>query len=84
MNWTNIRKTYPDKWVVIEGLDFHNKSDRIYFDDISVLEIFDDGASAMDSYRKFHKRFPQREFYFIHTKHENLEIKERKWLGVRI
>jgi hypothetical protein len=44
MNWTNIRKTYPDKWVVIELLDFHNKSDRIYFDDISVLEIFDDGG----------------------------------------
>ncbi len=34
------------------------------------------------AYRDIHKKEPQREQYVAHTKKENLEIQERKWLGV--
>jgi hypothetical protein len=30
-----------------------------------------------------HQQFPAREFYFVHTRREALEIRERHWAGVR-
>ena len=38
----------------------------------------------MQRYRQLHRQYPFQEFYFVHTDREELEIHERKWLGVRI
>ncbi len=84
MQWSDIRKTYPDRWVIIEGMDTCATDDgKRLFNRLSVVETCSDGASAMRQYREFHKRYPTREFYFIHTSHEKLEIRERKWIGIR-
>ncbi len=84
MQWPDIRKTYPDQWVVIEGMDTRASDDgKRLFNRLAVVEICPDGASAMRLYREFHKQYPTREFYFIHTSHEKLDIRERKWIGIR-
>jgi hypothetical protein len=37
----------------------------------------------MQSYERLHRERPQREFYFVHTGRESLDIRERRWIGIR-
>ena len=84
MKWQEIRTVYPDQWLVVEALEAHTTEDhRRHLDQIAVLERCIDGTAAMDSYRRFHRDLPQRELYFVHTGREELDIEERRWLGVR-
>jgi hypothetical protein len=52
-------------------------------DRIAVVEPCIDGATAMQSYQRLHREYPAREFYFVHTSREDLDIRERRWIGVR-
>jgi hypothetical protein len=47
------------------------------------VEVCVDGVAAMQGYRRLHQEYLLREFYFVHTSRENLEIVERWWTGVR-
>ena len=42
-----------------------------------------DGSAAMQGYRQLHRQYPSREFYFVHTSRENLDIRQRHWIGIR-
>ena len=84
MNWTEIRKTYPDQWLLIEALEAHTTTDnRRVLDRLAVIETCPDGSMAMQRYRHLHQTYPQREFYFVHTSREELDIRERQWHGIR-
>ena len=54
---------------------------RRHLDRLAVVEQCHDGSDAMQSYRSLHRRYPQRELYFVHTSREELDIEERQWLG---
>lgn len=85
MNWPDVRAAYPDQWLVIEAIEAHTTEDSFIVPDrLAVIETCPDGATAMQRYRQIHQEFPQREFYFIHTSREELAVRERQWLGVRI
>ena len=47
MNWIDVRKYYPNKWVVLEGLKTRKQGNQKYYDNISVMESFDDGNLAL-------------------------------------
>ncbi len=84
MRWPEIRQAYPEQWLIIEALEAHTtKGQRRILDRLAVLDTCEDGQNAMERYRELHKRYPLREFYFVHTHRENLEIYERQWLGIR-
>jgi hypothetical protein len=84
MRWSEIRNTYPDQWLVIEALEAHTSVDaERLLDRLAVIETCADGHSAMQRYRQLHQEYPQREFYFVHTSREELNIRERYWLGIR-
>ncbi len=84
MLWTDVRQAYPDQWLVVEALEAHSTSDHHRFlDRMAVVEKFPDGSSAMKGCRKLYKTYPSREFYFVHTSRDELEIRERHWLGIR-
>ena len=83
MRWPEIRQTYPEQWLVVEALDAHTEENHRVLDRIAVVEVCPDGAAAMKSYRRLHQQYPTREFYFVHTARENLDIKERWWMGIR-
>ncbi len=74
MKWIDIRKAYPDKWVVIEGLKTRIQGDTKYYDNVSVMESFDDGTKALNLCNSLHKEYLRRDFYFVHTLYEKLEI----------
>ena len=84
MLWSEIRKVYPNQWLVIEAIEAHTTpSSQRELDKIAVIEICDDGVAAMKRYRYLHSQFPEREFYFVNTSREELDIRERQWVGIR-
>lgn len=83
MVWSNIRQTYPNQWLVIEALEAHTQDDQRVLDRLTVVEICADGLTAMQSYRRLRQQYPVREFYFVNTQREQLDIKERRWAGIR-
>ena len=83
MRWMNIRKTYPNQWLVIEAVKAHSVKTKRVLDKIAVMETCLDGTTAMQKYRRLHQQHPEREFYFVHTSRRQLDIRERQWLGIR-
>ena len=73
--WLEIREAYPNQWLVIEAIEAHTTpSSQRELDKIAVIEICDDGITAMKRYRQLHSQFPEREFYFVNTSREELDI----------
>ncbi len=84
MRWTDIRKAYPDQWLIIEALEAQTTPDsHRQLDQIAVVETCSNGQNAMQRYRDLHRQYPLREFYFVNTLRETLDIVERQWAGVR-
>jgi len=52
-------------------------------DKLAVVDVFTDSQKAMQSYAQLHHQEPNRELYVLHTDRENLDITERKWIGIR-
>ena len=84
MIWSDIRKAYPNQWLVIEAIEaYTSPNNQRQLDKIAVIETCDDGMAAMQRYRHLHTQFPEREFYFVNTSREELDIRERQWVGIR-
>ncbi len=83
MRWPEVQVTYPNQWLVIEAMEAHTQGNRRILDHITVVEVCPDSVIAMQTYRRLHQRYPLREFYFVHTSRASLEIKERRWVGIR-
>ena len=84
MQWTEVRQTYPNQWLVIEALEAETDSDhRRQLKRIAIVECCPDGSAALQSYRRLHQQYPIREFYFAHTHRELLDIREQFWVGIR-
>jgi hypothetical protein len=83
MQWSEVRTTYPAQWLVIEALEAHTENELRVLDQISVVETCSDGSTAMQRYRQLHREYPLREFYFVHTDRETLDIRQRQWIGIR-
>ena len=78
MRWPDARNAYPNQWLVIEALEAHSEGNHRILDRIAVIETCTDGAAAMRCYNELHRQYPQREFYFVHTSREMLEILESR------
>ncbi len=84
MRWEEVRAGYPDQWLIVEALEAHTTADsRRQLDHLAVLERCSDGQAAMAGCRRLHREYPQRELYFVHTSREELDIEERRWIGIR-
>lgn len=84
MQWSDLRIAYPNEWLIIEAMQAHTTADsQRVLDRVAVVERCSDGTAAMQSYRQLHRQYPTREFYFVHTSREELDIREREWLGIR-
>ncbi len=83
MKWSEIRRHYPEQWLLIEAIEAHSEADQRLLDDIAVVATFPDSGVAMKRYTTLHHEAPQRELYVCHTTREELGIQERRWLGIR-
>jgi hypothetical protein len=84
MMWHEVRETYADQWLVIEALDAHTQDRQRHLDCIAVVQLCPDGEAAMRPYRDFHRTYPERGFYYVHTARESLDIRERQGLSMGI
>ena len=84
MRWEDVKKTYPDQWVIIEAIDAKTEDSKRIVEQITIVDIFnDDNTGALRKYVELHKIHPERELYVVHTSRPELNIKERRWTGVR-
>ncbi len=84
MIWSEIREAYPRQWLIVEALEAHTTvENRRMLDRLAVIDTCTDGSAAMQRYRELHRQYPLREFYFIHTDREEVEIYEQQWVGIR-
>lgn len=83
MKWEEARKIYPDKWLLFEAIDAHSEEGVRVVDELSVINVFDEGKDALNGYAEKHKKDKSREMYVYSTKKEKLLIEERVWIGVR-
>ena len=83
MKWSEARKNYPDKWLLFEAIEAYSKDGQRIIEDISIINVFDEGRDALKEYAEKHKKDKNREMYVYHTKNIELIIEERSWIGVR-
>ena len=83
MMWQDIRKHYPQQWLLVEAIQAHSEANKRILEQLAVVDIFPDSIAAMKRYAQLHHKAPQRELYVFHTSRETLDIPERSWLGVR-
>ena len=84
MEWQQIRKHYPSKWLLLEAIAAHSVSDKRILDDLAVIEVFANSVQAMNEYQKLHRKSPDKELYVFHSSRRELDITERRWLGIRV
>ena len=83
LKWSEARKNYPDKWLLFEAIEAYSKDGQRIIEDISIINVFDEGRDALKEYAEKHKKDKNREMYVYHTKNIELIIEERSWIGVR-
>jgi hypothetical protein len=83
MIWSDIRKHYPHQWLLVEAIKAHSESGQRILDELSVVSTFPDSVTAMKGYTQLHQEAPERELYVFHTDRQQLNIAERRWLGIR-
>lgn len=83
MLWEEVRKAYPDKWVVFEAIDAHSENNYRIVDEIAIINYFSGSMEAFHKHSELHKQKPNRELYFFHTSREKLDIREKKLVGLR-
>lgn len=81
--WKEIRGNYPNSWLLLEAMAAHTENNKRIIDQINVVEKFINSNEAMKKYILLHRSNPTKEYYIAHTDKVELDIEERKWLGIR-
>jgi hypothetical protein len=83
MKWEEIRRHFPHKWLLVEALEAYSEGGKRIVKQFSVINTFANSVAAMKAYAKLHHEIPVRELFVFHTDREQLDITERRWLGIR-
>lgn len=83
MKWFDVKKEYPNKWVLIKAIDAKTENGLRIVEELEVLNAFEEGKEALKEYSIKHKLNKSDEMYVYHSSKDNLEISERVWMGVR-
>lgn len=84
MRWEEIRRQYPEQWLLLEALAAHSQDNHRILDPLAVIATYADSQSAMRGYAHLHHRDPQRELYVLHTSRQTIVIAERYRFSVSI
>jgi hypothetical protein len=83
MQWSEIRRTYPRQWLLVEALFARSVAGKRIVEELAVVDLYPDGMAAMTGYKELHRWEPGRELYVVHTDRETLDIGELHWFGIR-
>ncbi len=83
MKWQQIREHHPEQWLLIEAVRAYTVEDQRILEDISVIDEYECSQDAMHAYRTLHLEDPEREMFVVHTSRPKLDIKIKRWVGIR-
>jgi hypothetical protein len=78
MKWEEVKKIYPDKYVLLQVLESHIDGDRKYIDDVAIIRSLDDSKEAT---RELVNAKPGTLVY--HTSKDKIEVLIRENIGFR-
>lgn len=78
MKWEEVRKIYPDRFVLLQILESHIEGDRKYIDDVAIIRAIDDSKEAT---RELVHGKPGTLVY--HTANQRIEVLIRTRVGFR-
>jgi hypothetical protein len=84
MKWEDVRRAYPEQWILIEAVDAYSEGEKRIVEELTIVEAFgDDNEEALRNYLRLHRAHKERELYVIHTSRPEIDIREKRWIGVR-
>lgn len=84
MLWVEVKRAYPNQWVIIEAIEAHTEGVKRIISQMTVVDNFqDDNNKALLHYLQLHRKHRERELYVVHTSRPELDIIEQRWIGVR-
>ncbi|AEF95228.1 hypothetical protein Desca_2396 [Desulfotomaculum nigrificans CO-1-SRB] len=84
MLWEEVKKIYPNQWVIIEAMEAHTERNKRIIGQVTVVNNFhDDNNQALLQYLQLHRKYREREFYVVHISRPELDIIEQRWTRVR-
>ncbi|KRF19433.1 hypothetical protein [Paenibacillus sp. Soil787] len=78
MNWNEVRKLYPDRFVKLHILKSHIENQVRYIDDMAVIQAFDDEKEATRELVR-----SKDDVLVYHTGKEKIEIQIKQLFGFR-
>lgn len=78
MKWEEVRKIYPERYVLLQVLESHVDGDKKYINDVAIIRAIDDSKEAT---RELVNAKPGTLVY--HTGKDKIEILIRKRVGFR-
>ncbi len=78
MKWEEVKKIYPDKYVLLQVLESHIEGERKYIDDVALIRALNDSKEAT---RELVNAKPGTLVY--HTSKERIEVLIRRNIGFR-
>ena len=78
MKWEEVKKIYPEKYVLLQVLESHVEGDKKYIDDVAIIRSIDDSKEAT---RELVNAKPGTLVY--HTSKDKIEVLIRKRFGFR-
>jgi hypothetical protein len=75
MTWEEVRNQYPHRWVVVEAIGAYTEGGKRIISELQIVEAFnDDWHDAWECYKRVHDADIWREYYYLHTDREVLDI----------
>jgi hypothetical protein len=75
MTWQELRSRYPHCWLVVEAIDARTEQGQRIIPDMKLIGVFaNDWQPAWSQYAELHQADPTREYYYLHTDREELNI----------
>nr|DAQ97593.1 MAG TPA: hypothetical protein [Caudoviricetes sp.] len=81
LKWNEVRKTYPNKFIVFQSLNQHEKHNILTVTDVAVIEVFDNLEESFKYYSKLHQADKKKPLNIGDTKKEKLTYNVKR-LGV--
>ncbi|NQZ11526.1 MAG: hypothetical protein HRT35_30615 [Algicola sp.] len=81
MLWSEVRKSYPNMWVVIEAMKSHKEGNEKTIEEVAVVNSFKESGDAYHNYQQVHQKEPHRNYLFASTKNEELKVQVQHWGG---
>jgi len=78
MRWSEVRRIYPDRFVLLQILESHIEGDKKYIDDVAIIKTIEDSKQAT------HELVNAKQGTLVyHTSKDKIEVLIRKRVGYR-